>query len=191
MRRLRRAADLRDLRHQRRRRSSGTTAVRAVRAAAADAAHRRPRRSWCGSALQVYQRETRPLVEFYRARPTFRTIDGNQPPDGSPRRCRGSQGSVGGDAAGGLEQGGVIVCKSPAELEQMRAAGPAGRRGCWTSWRRGGAGRDHRRPRRDRREAGPRRGRRPRLQGLPRVSRDALRLGQRGGGARDPVGEAG
>ena len=31
--------------------------------------------------LKVYQRETRPIVEFYSGRPTFRVIDGNQPPD--------------------------------------------------------------------------------------------------------------
>lgn len=31
--------------------------------------------------LKVYHRETRPIVEFYSARPTFRVIDGNQPPD--------------------------------------------------------------------------------------------------------------
>lgn len=31
--------------------------------------------------LKVYHRETRPIVEFYSDRPTFRTIDGNQPPD--------------------------------------------------------------------------------------------------------------
>jgi adenylate kinase len=31
--------------------------------------------------LKVYQRETRPIVEFYSGRPTFRTVDGNQPPD--------------------------------------------------------------------------------------------------------------
>jgi adenylate kinase len=31
--------------------------------------------------LEVYLRDTRPLVEFYRPRSTFRTIDGNQPPD--------------------------------------------------------------------------------------------------------------
>jgi adenylate kinase len=28
--------------------------------------------------LKVYQRQTRPLVEYYSARPTFRAIDGNQ-----------------------------------------------------------------------------------------------------------------
>jgi adenylate kinase len=31
--------------------------------------------------LKVYHRETWPIVEFYSRRPTFRTIDGNQPPD--------------------------------------------------------------------------------------------------------------
>lgn len=31
--------------------------------------------------LKVYQRETKPLVDYYSARPTFRSIDGNQPPD--------------------------------------------------------------------------------------------------------------
>jgi adenylate kinase len=31
--------------------------------------------------LKVYHRQTRPIVEFYSERPTFRTVDGNQPPD--------------------------------------------------------------------------------------------------------------
>ena len=31
--------------------------------------------------LKVYHRDTRPIVEFYSGRPTFRVIDGNQPPD--------------------------------------------------------------------------------------------------------------
>jgi adenylate kinase len=31
--------------------------------------------------LKVYQRQTRPLVEFYSGRPTFRTIDGNRAAD--------------------------------------------------------------------------------------------------------------
>jgi adenylate kinase len=31
--------------------------------------------------LKVYQRQTKPLVEYYSGRPTFRRIDGNQPPD--------------------------------------------------------------------------------------------------------------
>ena len=31
--------------------------------------------------LKVYHQQTRPIVEFYSGRPTFRMIDGNQPPD--------------------------------------------------------------------------------------------------------------
>jgi len=31
--------------------------------------------------LKVYHRQTRPLVEYYAPRPTFRSIDGNQVPD--------------------------------------------------------------------------------------------------------------
>jgi adenylate kinase len=31
--------------------------------------------------LRVYQRSTRPVLEFYRQRPTFRVVDGAQPPE--------------------------------------------------------------------------------------------------------------
>ena len=31
--------------------------------------------------LKVYQRQTKPLVDYYSTRPTFRSIDGNQMPD--------------------------------------------------------------------------------------------------------------
>ena len=31
--------------------------------------------------LNVYQRQTKPLVDYYAGRPTFRSIDGNQAPD--------------------------------------------------------------------------------------------------------------
>ena len=31
--------------------------------------------------LKVYLRQTKPLVDYYSARPSFRRIDGNQPPD--------------------------------------------------------------------------------------------------------------
>ncbi len=31
--------------------------------------------------LKVYRRQTEPLVDYYSVRPTFRSIDGNQPPD--------------------------------------------------------------------------------------------------------------
>jgi adenylate kinase len=46
--------------------------------------------------LTVYHRQTRPIVEFYSGRPTFRKIDGNQPLDRSPRRWMRRSGSVGG-----------------------------------------------------------------------------------------------
>ena len=35
--------------------------------------------------LRVYGRETQPLVDFYSRRPTFRAVDGDQPPDGVAR----------------------------------------------------------------------------------------------------------
>jgi adenylate kinase family enzyme len=31
--------------------------------------------------LKVYHLQTKPIVEFYAGRPTFRKIDGNRPPD--------------------------------------------------------------------------------------------------------------
>jgi adenylate kinase len=31
--------------------------------------------------LSVYERQTKPLIDFYRTRPTFRRVNGNQPPD--------------------------------------------------------------------------------------------------------------
>ena len=31
--------------------------------------------------LGVYHRQTKPLVDYYQGRPTFRQIDGNLPPD--------------------------------------------------------------------------------------------------------------
>ncbi len=31
--------------------------------------------------LRVYARDTRPLLDYYRGRPTFRTVDGAQPPE--------------------------------------------------------------------------------------------------------------
>ena len=31
--------------------------------------------------LEIYHRQTKPIVDFYAGRPTFRAIDGNQPPD--------------------------------------------------------------------------------------------------------------
>ena len=67
--------------------------------------------------LKVYQRQTRPLVEYYAPRPTFRSIDGNQPPDVVT-------GAIDSAICGGRSgrSATVIVCKSPAEIERMRAA---------------------------------------------------------------------
>lgn len=31
--------------------------------------------------LRVYERDTKPLIDYYMSRPTFRRIDGNQPPE--------------------------------------------------------------------------------------------------------------
>ena len=31
--------------------------------------------------LRVYERESQPIVEFYRRRPTFRSVDGDQAQD--------------------------------------------------------------------------------------------------------------
>jgi adenylate kinase len=38
--------------------------------------------------LAVYERDTRPLVEYYQQRPTFRTIDGSAAPDAVARELR-------------------------------------------------------------------------------------------------------
>ncbi len=40
--------------------------------------------------LNVYERDTRPLVAYYRCRPTFRTVDGNRPPDEVAAAIRGA-----------------------------------------------------------------------------------------------------
>jgi adenylate kinase len=60
--------------------------------------------------LSVYTRSTKPLVDFYRVRPTFRTVNGAQTPDlvaveleatveeamaANPRAAMGAQGLAG------------------------------------------------------------------------------------------------
>ena len=49
--------------------------------------------------LMVYHRQTEPLVDYYSGRPTFRTVDGNRPPDVVTAAldaaiCEASQGST-------------------------------------------------------------------------------------------------
>ena len=61
--------------------------------------------------LAVYERQSRPLVEYYRNRPTFRSIDGAQPPD-----------RVAGDLVAAIEAAGSAV------VEPVRVDGSLGGR---------------------------------------------------------------
>ena len=49
--------------------------------------------------LRVYERDTQPLVEFYRSRPTFRSVDGDQTPDAVAADLAAAVASVGGGHA--------------------------------------------------------------------------------------------
>ncbi len=49
--------------------------------------------------LEVYHRETAPLVEFYQGRPSFRTVDGDQTPDVVAQAVRAALSAVNGAAA--------------------------------------------------------------------------------------------
>ena len=44
--------------------------------------------------LKVYQRQTKPLVDYYSTRSTFRSIDGNQPPDTVTTRLNAVLGEI-------------------------------------------------------------------------------------------------
>ncbi len=46
--------------------------------------------------LRVYDRDTRPLIEYYQDRPTFRPIDGAQSPDAVARAVAAAVGSAAG-----------------------------------------------------------------------------------------------
>jgi len=46
--------------------------------------------------LRVYGRDTQPLVEFYRTRPTFRVVDGDQTPDAVADDIAAAVASAGG-----------------------------------------------------------------------------------------------
>ena len=147
-------------------------------------------RRWCCERLKVYQRKTKPLVEFYRTRPTFRSVDGAQAPDrvaaeierpsrwrpSAPRRCRRSAP--------------VIVCRSAAELERMREAGRLVGEVLTAAVGEGRAGGEHGRARRAGGEADPVGGGDAGVQGLSRLPGDDLRVDQRRGDPRDPVRRA-
>jgi adenylate kinase len=45
--------------------------------------------------LKVYERETRPLIEYYRSRPTFFAVDGHQPPAAVLRALESALAPVG------------------------------------------------------------------------------------------------
>jgi adenylate kinase len=47
--------------------------------------------------LRVYERDTQPLVEFYRRRSTFRSVDGDQTPDAVAADLAAAVASVAGD----------------------------------------------------------------------------------------------
>lgn len=59
--------------------------------------------------LRVYARDTRPLVEFYRDRPTFRSVDGAQAPD-----------AVAVDLASAIDAAGRESPAAPADRAQER-----------------------------------------------------------------------
>jgi adenylate kinase len=46
--------------------------------------------------LRVYARDTQPLVDFYRSRPTFRSVDGDQTPDAVASDIAAAVAAVGG-----------------------------------------------------------------------------------------------
>ena len=49
--------------------------------------------------LRVYARSTQPIVEFYRRRPTFRCVDGDQTLDSVAADIAAAVASVGGSRA--------------------------------------------------------------------------------------------
>jgi len=60
--------------------------------------------------LKVYQRQYEPLVEYYRGRPTFRSIDGAQPPDNVAADLHAAIEAAGGNGAIGAR--GVRAARS-------------------------------------------------------------------------------
>ncbi len=53
--------------------------------------------------LKVYHRQSEPLVEYYRVRPTFRSIDGAQPPDRVAEDLAAAIAAAGNGGAAGVQ----------------------------------------------------------------------------------------
>ena len=78
--------------------------------------------------LKIYWRDTRPMIDFYSSRPTFRTIDGMQTPEKVREALVSAVASALGMPASQLktlvaaEAGSTsvsIVCRSAAEIEKL------------------------------------------------------------------------
>ncbi len=136
--------------------------------------------------LRVYHRNTEPLVDYYRARPTFRSIDGTQPPE---------------QVAAALA---AAVVQQPNRRERLHdclpfcggaredaCGGAARRRGADGAVGDGRARRDDRRSRCGGREDDRRRGRDAGVQGVSRLPGDDLRVAERGSDSRDSLRPAG
>ena len=73
--------------------------------------------------LKVYTQRSKPLVEFYRDRPTFRMVNGAQSPDrvfSGTSRPRSRRAARGGALRRGAGVASMIVCRSPIEIEKLR-----------------------------------------------------------------------
>ena len=84
--------------------------------------------------LKVYHRNTEPLVDYYRARPTFRSVDGAQPPERVAADLAAAVEAAANGAAGS-GRGDRLPVGGGARADARGRA--AGRRGADGSWRRG------------------------------------------------------
>ena len=165
-RRAQRRARLRAARRDRRQRLLGRAAVEGRSDDAPDVVQHR---------LDVYHEKTEPLVEYYRPRGLLVPIHADRAVEDVSRR----------GPAGARTAGTMIIRKSKDEIETMSRAG-ASSRGRSPARRAREARRDHGRARRGRRDVHPLRGRRPDLQGLPRLPRRHLHVAELDGRPRDP-----
>jgi hypothetical protein len=64
--------------------------------------------------LKVYWRETQPMIAFYHSRPTYRAVNGAQPPDRVRDALSAAVGSALGKPSAGLKMTGVVRPESNA-----------------------------------------------------------------------------